>query len=104
MGSGVKHKIPIAFAMGKPVVATPNACHGINVRHGQHALIAEKPEAFADAIQNLLTSREKREAMGERAQDFIRREYSWDAIVGRLIDQVEEIAVDSPGLPKTTLH
>lgn len=91
MGSGVKHKVPIAFSMGKPVVATPNACHGIGVTHGENVMIAQEPESFADAIQSLLKSDDRRRALGERAQSFIRKEYSWDAILDRPVTDVEEI-------------
>lgn len=95
MGSGVKHKIPISFSMGKPVVATPNACQGLDVTDGREVMIAEGPEAFADAVQNLLDSKAKRDEMARRAQTFVRREYSWDVIVGRLIDQVETLINDT---------
>jgi glycosyltransferase involved in cell wall biosynthesis len=91
MGSGVKHKIPIAFSMGKPVVATPNACQGIEVTHGENVMIAKEPKSFADAIQALLESEDRRRALGKRAQSFIREEYSWDAILSRLLADVEKI-------------
>ena len=91
MGSGVKHKIPIAFSMGKPVVATPNACQGIEVTHGENVMIAKEPKSFANAIQALLESEDRRRALGKRAQSFIREEYSWDAILSRLLADVEKI-------------
>lgn len=90
MGSGVKHKVPIAFSMGKPVVATPNACHGIDVTDGEHLMIAERPRAFATAIQTLLASEQKRQMMGMRARAFIQESYSWDVIAQELIANVED--------------
>lgn len=97
MGSGVKHKIPIAFAMGKPVVATPNACHGLGVTPGENVMIAEDPEAFAGAIEELLQSEDERRRMGQRAQAFIRNEYSWDVILERLIAEVEGLVGEPEG-------
>lgn len=91
MGSGVKHKIPIAFAMGKPVVATPNACHGIEVTHERNVMIAEDPGSFADAIYELLNSEEKRKNLGRCAQSFIRKEYSWNVITERLVSDIESL-------------
>ena len=91
MGSGVKHKIPIAFAMGKPVVGTPNACHGIEVTHERNVMIAESPASFADAIHELLNSEEKRKNLGEHAQSFIREEYSWRAITEQLLSSIESL-------------
>ena len=90
MGSGVKHKIPISFAMQKAVVATPNACQGIEVTHGQNVLMGETPRELAAHTKTLLQSKEKRDAIGHAAQEFIREHYSWDAIANRLIAQVEE--------------
>lgn len=95
MGSGVKHKIPIAFAMGNPVVATPNACHGIEVTHGENVMIAEAPGPFAGAIEELLGSKQKRRDMGAKARSFIREEYSWAAILKRLVADVEKIVEEN---------
>lgn len=97
MGSGVKHKVPIAFAMGAPVVATPNACHGLGVISGEHVRVAEEADAFADAVQDLLQSREERRAMGARAQQYIRTEYSWDAILDDLLREVEALVKGEDG-------
>lgn len=91
MGSGVKHKVPIAFAMGKPVVATPNACHGIGVTHERNVMIAKSPGSFADAIHELLDSEEKRRNLGKCAQSFIRKEYSWSTITERLLSDIESL-------------
>jgi sugar transferase (PEP-CTERM/EpsH1 system associated) len=96
MGSGVKHKIPIAFSMGKAVVATPNACHGIDVTHGENVMIAEEPEAIARSVRELLESEDKRKKMGASAQAFIRDRYSWSAIADRLISEVEPFVDPSP--------
>lgn len=90
MGSGVKHKIPISFAMRKAVVATPNACQGIEVTHGENVLIGETPEELATHTKTLLDSKERRDAIGRAAQTFIREHYSWDAIAKRLIAQVHQ--------------
>jgi glycosyltransferase involved in cell wall biosynthesis len=99
MGSGVKHKIPIAFAMGKPVVGTPNACHGIEVTHERNVMIAESPASFADAIHDLLNSEEKRKNLGEHAQSFIREEYSWRAITEQLLSSIESL-IEKENVPE----
>jgi len=91
MGSGVKHKIPISFAMQKAVVATPNACQGIEITHGENVLIGETPEELAAHTRALLESKERRDAIGRAAQAFIREHYSWDAISNRLIAEVHQL-------------
>lgn len=84
-------KFPIAFSMGKPVVAMPNACHGIDVTHGENVMIAEDPEAIARSVRELLESEDERRQMGANAQAFIRERYSWSAIADWLISEVEPL-------------
>lgn len=42
-----------ALAAGIPVVATAAACEGLALSDGEHALLAESPEAFAAALRRL---------------------------------------------------
>jgi glycosyltransferase involved in cell wall biosynthesis len=88
-GSGVKHKIPIAFSMGKAVVATSNACQGINVSTGNNVMLADSPESFASAIEILFHDGEKREAMGIAARHLISSRYSWDGILAQLVKDLD---------------
>lgn len=53
--SGGPHRPVLrALAAGIPVVATPAACDGLEVAHGEHVLIAETPQAFAQALARLM--------------------------------------------------
>jgi GT2 family glycosyltransferase/glycosyltransferase involved in cell wall biosynthesis len=49
-GAGVKGKVNLALAAGLPVVATRCAVEGMSLVDGEDALVADDPEAFADAI------------------------------------------------------
>jgi glycosyltransferase involved in cell wall biosynthesis len=91
IGGGVKHKIPIAFSMKKPVVSTSNACQGIDVTHEENVLIGDSASQFASLIVQLLSSQEMRQQMGEKARTFIQERYSWNAIAHNLINDVEDI-------------
>jgi glycosyltransferase involved in cell wall biosynthesis len=53
-GSGMRVKILDAFARGVPVVSTTIGMEGIDAVDGEHALIADTPESFADATARLL--------------------------------------------------
>lgn len=53
-GAGIKGKIGEAWSYGLPVVTTDIGAEGMNVLHGEHALIANDPEAFALCIEKLL--------------------------------------------------
>jgi glycosyltransferase involved in cell wall biosynthesis len=50
VGSGVKNKLIHAFACGAPVVGTSVATEGTATVHRTHALMADDPGAFADAV------------------------------------------------------
>ncbi|MEX0725813.1 MAG: glycosyltransferase family 4 protein [Planctomycetaceae bacterium] len=49
-GSGMRVKIIEGMALGKVVVSTPVGIEGIDVRHGEQAVIAETPEDYARQI------------------------------------------------------
>lgn len=54
-GGGMRVKILNALAQGIPLVTTTIGGEGIAIRHEEQALIADEPEAFADAVVRLLT-------------------------------------------------
>jgi glycosyltransferase involved in cell wall biosynthesis len=54
-GAGVKGKTIQALASGTPVVTTPIGAEGLDLVHGRHALIAQRPEDLAGALTSLLT-------------------------------------------------
>ncbi len=53
IASGVRMKVLEGWARGLPVVATPEALAGLDVRDGREALIAVDPKTFARAIAAL---------------------------------------------------
>lgn len=59
-GSGVRMRILEAWARGVPVIATPEAVHGLGVRHGRELLVAASPADFATALGRL----QRDEALG----------------------------------------
>jgi glycosyltransferase involved in cell wall biosynthesis len=74
--------VPLAFAFGKPVVAT--AVGGIPevVDHGQDGLLVAPRDsnALAEAVISLLQGPETRHRMGQRALEKARNELSWTII------------------------
>ena len=52
-GAGVKGKIAEALACGLPVVTTTIGAEGMDLVDGEHALVADAPQAFADAVVRL---------------------------------------------------
>jgi glycosyltransferase involved in cell wall biosynthesis len=76
-GAGIKNKILQAWSMEKAVVATPVSCGGLHIEPGENILVAESPQAFADATVELLADPERRAALGAAGRATVLEHYSW---------------------------
>ena len=66
-GGGTPLKLVEALAYGLPVVATPRAVAGLDVRDGEHCLLADGADAFAAALV-ARAARRRRRARPPRAR------------------------------------
>lgn len=90
-GGGVRVKILEAMAMGVPVVSTTIGCEGLNVRHAEHLLVADTPEAFAHAVKRIFQDKSLAHELARNARQLILEQY--DAKVAlRTLDAVYERA------------
>lgn len=78
-GAGVKGKINLAMAHGQPVVATPIAIEGMQLRPGRDVLIGDDAAAFADAVLRLYDDRELWEKLSANGIANVERHYSFTA-------------------------
>jgi glycosyltransferase involved in cell wall biosynthesis len=76
-GAGLKGKVVGAFAHGVPCVLSPVAAEGIGLRDGQEAVIADSPEAWAEAIAAIYENPVRWEALSTAARSFAEKEYSF---------------------------
>jgi glycosyltransferase involved in cell wall biosynthesis len=89
-GGGTRIKVLEALAYGRPVVATPLAVSGIDVRSSRDVLLADSPPALADAVSRLLDDPELGARLCEHAGQMVRERYSqsviaplvWDLVAG----------------------
>lgn len=83
---GLPTVLPEAMALGTPVVSTPISGIPEIVRHGETGLLVDEkdPEALADAIEDLLLSRELQARLSAAALKKVRREFSLSENVERL--------------------
>lgn len=86
-GGGTRLKILEAFAAGLPVVSTPVGCEGIDGVHGEHFLVADRPQ-FADAIVRSLLDPAAAGERASRAQQLAEQCYDWSAVGQRAVDAV----------------
>jgi len=80
MGSGTRLKVLEALALKKPIVTTSIGSEGINVVDGETALIADDPQAFADATVRLLHDRQLQRRLAENGEQLMRSQYEWSVI------------------------
>ena len=78
-GGGMRVKILNALAQGLPIVSTTLGCEGITVEHGRHLLVADTPEAFAQAILDLLQDKRLANELGDNGRHLIQSTYDYRA-------------------------
>jgi len=83
-GGGSPLKFIEALAYGLPVIATPHAAAGLQVRDGEHCLIADGAERFAAALVRVL--RDGAPELGERGRELVAARYSIEALTRLLAD------------------
>ena len=78
-GAGTKIKVLEAFRYGRTLVATSHALRGFGdlVRH-EAALVGDTTEAFGQAVVRLLRDPERRQAMAQRGQRLVSRDFTFD--------------------------
>ena len=85
-GGGTPLKLVEALAHGLPVVATPRAAAGLEVRDGEHCLVADGPEAFAQALVSVMSEGPQARALGRRGRELALDRYSIEAL-GQLLSE-----------------
>jgi GT2 family glycosyltransferase len=75
-GAGVKGKINTAMSCGLPVVATTVAVEAMGLSDGDDVLLADTPEAFADAIVRACTDEALWLRLSRGGRDNVRRHFS----------------------------
>lgn len=75
-GTGVKTTVLEAWAMGRPVVATPFALTGLPARPGENVLVGNSLQELREHVRGLVASAERRERLGTAGLRTVREERS----------------------------
>jgi polysaccharide biosynthesis protein PslH len=81
-GTGLQNKVLEAMAAGTPVVATPPAIAALDVRAGEHLLVADDAPGVAAAAVALLRDPARARVMAAAARALVERRYSWEDSAG----------------------
>ena len=90
-GSGIRIKIVESMALGRAVVATSIGAEGINYTKNENIKIADTPDEFALAIEQLYKEPDVCTEIGKKAQKLIQQEHNTTKIIQRLIAFYREI-------------
>jgi glycosyltransferase involved in cell wall biosynthesis len=86
IGSGTRIKILEAAAMGKPMVSTTLGAEGLEFVDGSEILIADQPQAFAEAVAGLLSDAARRHSLGRAARRRVEQQYSMPVLRESLVE------------------
>ncbi len=77
-GGGTRFKILEAFAASLPVVSTAKGAEGLGAEPGRDFLLAEDPEAFLNAITQIVRHPDRGLRLVQAARELVER-FSWDS-------------------------
>lgn len=85
-GSGTRFKILEAWAAGRAVVSTTMGAEGLGAVDGEHLLLADSPERFADAVSALLDSADLRGRLGRAGRRLYEERFTWESAWASLVE------------------
>lgn len=97
-GGGTRIKILEAMAFGRLVISTSQGIEGLDIRDGEHALIADDMTRFARSIIDIADDPARSQAMVEKAHALQQQSYGIDA----MLDAVRTMLTVSPVPPVDT--
>ncbi|MBX0326651.1 glycosyltransferase family 4 protein [Oscillochloris sp. ZM17-4] len=86
---GMRVMILEALARGIPIVSTSVGVAGLDLRPGEHLLVADTPSDFADAVGLLLREPDLGRRIAAAGRQIVLERYEWRAVY-RAIDDVYE--------------
>lgn len=91
-GAGIQNKILEAMACSTPVVASSKAVQALQAVSGEHLLVADQPQEYADQVVRLVQEPQLRHQIGSAGRRYVEACHDWDQIVAAL-EQVYEGAI-----------
>lgn len=104
VAAGMQNKVLEALAMGTPVVATPGSCRSFQIKNGEHLLVAEGAQAYAEAVLRLLNDPQLAQSLGCAGRQYVEQHHSWMVAAQTLSNLYHAISRDQrERIPQATL-
>lgn len=94
--AGVQNKVVLALASGTPVVTTPAVREGLEPVPDDLLSIGRDADEIADRTVSLLLDSARAARMGQRARDWVRGRFTWEAALQAFEAPLSEEAVARP--------
>jgi len=88
-GGGTRLKLLDAMAMQRAIVSHPMALEGLDVKPGEHVLVAGDAEGLAREVERALGDAALRERLGRAARERAEALYSTEAVERHLLQAYE---------------
>jgi glycosyltransferase involved in cell wall biosynthesis/GT2 family glycosyltransferase/tetratricopeptide (TPR) repeat protein len=85
-GAGMKGKVGQAMAEGLPVVSTTIGAEGMSLTDGEHLLVRDDPQAFADAVVRLYTDPELWKRLAAAGHRVVAERWSETSVAQKLVN------------------
>ncbi len=95
-GAGTKRKMIQALMTGTPTVTTEIGAEGLDLRHGEHVLEANDPEAFARSIEQLLKDEALWGRLASNGRSLIVRTHGRDTVRSRFLQTLDAVMARPP--------
>jgi len=86
VGGGTRLKILEGMSMSKAIVSTSVGAEGIDHSDGKDIILKDDPQAFCDAVVELLDDANLRTNVGDAGRQLVEDKYDWKAISNTLSD------------------
>lgn len=86
LGGGTRLKMLEAMGFGMACVSTTIGAEGLDVKHGEHFLVADDPESMAESIAELISNLELAVKIGNNARQLVADRYTWNHCLESLIE------------------
>ena len=91
-GGGTRLKILESMALHTPVVATSKGAEGLEVVADEHLLMADTPDAFAEAVVRLLRSPDLQRQIAANAYHLVGQRYDAAVILPAFLELAAQVA------------